>query len=80
MVENRDYAMALKRMIESLGKRCAAGDNYDLKYLQYLDESLGDAKAAAVAGLRQQGHSWSYIAQGLGCTKQYAHSKWGKTK
>jgi transcriptional regulator len=32
----------------------------------------------AVAGLRDQGHSWQYIADGLGTTRQSAHGRYAE--
>lgn len=78
MVENREFFQMAARIIKAGGNRVAGADCEDLAYLADLQAQLEKAMAHAVSGLRDQGHSWDYIAKGLGVSRQYVHKKWSK--
>lgn len=75
--ETTEYAAMLRRMIRAYARRVADADEADLAEMVALREQLEDAISIAVRGQRAQGHSWSYIARGLGTTRQAAHQRYG---
>lgn len=77
-VETPDYVAFAKRIIRAAGKRVAQGDEWELTELLSLRDEVETAIATAVEGLRAQGHSWQYIADGLGITRQSAHQSYAK--
>ncbi|MGN7978098.1 hypothetical protein ACTJJ4_11015 [Microbacterium sp. 22195] len=77
-VETPDFVAMVKRMLRAAGRRVAAGDEWELAELVSLRGDLEDAIQAAVDGLREQGHSWAYIADGLGISRQSAHERYGR--
>ncbi|MFT4299307.1 MAG: helix-turn-helix domain-containing protein [Aeromicrobium sp.] len=56
----------------------ASGDEADLADLLGLRATVEEAIETAVLGLRAQGHSWAYIAAGLGVTRQAAQMRYAK--
>lgn len=77
-VETPDYVAFARRIIRAAGRRVATGDDWELAEILSLREEVEDAIAAGVAGLRAQGHSWAYIADGLGVTRQTAYERYAK--
>lgn len=77
-LETPAYVDFVRRIIRRAGKRVAVGDDWELGELISLREEVEDAITTAVIGLRTQGHSWTYIADGLGITRQSAHERYGK--
>lgn len=77
-VETPDYVAFARRIIRAAGRRVATGDDWELAELLSLRAEVEDAIGVAVEGLREQGHSWAYIADGLGITRQSAHERYGK--
>lgn len=77
-VETPDYVAFARRIIRAAGRRVAGGDDWELAELLSLRDEVEDAIAAGVAGLRAQGHSWAYIADGLGVTRQTAYERYAK--
>ena len=77
-VETPDFVAMVKRMLRAAGRRVAAGDEWELAELVSLRGDLEDAIQAGVDGLREQGHSWQYIADGLGISRQAAHERYGR--
>jgi len=77
MTTNEDYSKMLSRMIKAIGPRLTFNAE-DLLVYKKLQKDLDEAIAFSVHSLRGQGHSWEYIARGLGVTRQYAFQKWGK--
>lgn len=77
-VETPDYVAFARRIIRAAGRRVAAGDDWELAEILSLRDEVEDAIAAGVAGLRAQGHSWAYIADGLGVTRQTAYERYSK--
>lgn len=78
MIENREFFQMATRIIKAGGKRVASADGEDLVYLRTLQQEVEKAMDNAVNGLREQGHSWGYIAKCLGVSRQYCQKKWGK--
>ena len=76
-VENAEYCAMLRRMIRSYAKRVGAGDEVDLGDMAGLRETLDDAMASAVHAMRDDDIPWSYIAVGLGISRQAAWKRWG---
>jgi DNA invertase Pin-like site-specific DNA recombinase len=76
--ETPEYAGAVRRFIKAHGRRVADADPEDLADLVALVDVVDQAVAVAVRGLREQGHSWSAIARGLGITKQAAQQRFGR--
>lgn len=70
-----DYAQMVRRIIRAHGRRCAAADPEDLVGLVEMHQSVDEAVAEAVAGLRASGFSWSQIARPLGITRQAAQMR-----
>lgn len=77
-VETPDYVAFAKRIIRAAGKRVATGDEWELAELLSLRDEVEQAIAIAVEGLREQGHSWQYVADGLGITRQSAHQRYAE--
>lgn len=77
-VETPDYVAFARRIIRAAGRRVATGDDWELAELLSLRDEVEDAIAAGVAGQRAQGHSWAYIAEGLGVTRQTAYERYAK--
>lgn len=77
-VETLEYLQAAKRFIRAAGRRCADADDFELAELLTLQAELDDAVAVAVAGIRERGASWAYIAGATGTTRQAAFQRWGK--
>lgn len=76
-VETPEYIGAARRFIRAAGRRVAEGDDADLADLLSLRDEIERAIEAGVRGLKaDQGHSWSYIAGGLGTTKQRAQFRY----
>lgn len=78
--ENAEYAAMLRRMIRAYVKRVGDGDEADLADMLEVSDELDSALGAAVSGLRAQGHSWAYIAQGAGITRQSAWERWSANR
>lgn len=77
-VETADFIRAARRFIRAAGRRVADADEIELGMLVSLRRDLEAAEAEAVKGLRDRGASWSYIALGLGITRQAAQQRWGE--
>jgi hypothetical protein len=77
-VETPDYVGFAARVIRAAGRRVGQGDDWELAELLSLRAEVEDAIAAAVTGQRAQGHSWAYIAEGLGVTRQTAYERYSK--
>lgn len=77
-VETLDYVAFAKRVIRGAGKRVAQGYGRELAELLSLRDEVESAIATAVGGMREQGHSWQYIADGLGITRQSAHQRYAE--
>lgn len=77
-VETPEFLAMLSRLIKAAGKRVADGDEPELKALIQCQADLDSAIATGVAGMRERGCSWAYIAQATGTTRQAAHLRWGK--
>jgi hypothetical protein len=77
-IETPAYVDFAKRIIRGAGKRVAVGDEWELGELISLRDEVEEAIDTAVAGLREQGHSWAYIADGLGVTRQSAYERYSK--
>lgn len=75
-VETPDYAAMLRRMIRAYGRRVGLESPEDLADMRSLADELERATAAAVAGQREAGFSWSDIARGLGVTRQTAWERY----
>lgn len=69
----------LRRMIRAYGRRVADADEVDLAEMaelrQLLDEVIGDTIQEMRA---KHDRPWSYIARGLGTTKQAAQQRYGR--
>lgn len=77
-VDTIEYLQAARRFIRAAGKRCADADDFELAELLTLQDELDAAVAVAVAGLRERGQSWAYIAGATGTSRQAAYQRWGK--
>ncbi|WP_292722619.1 hypothetical protein [Microbacterium sp. 13-71-7] len=78
MVETLDQIAFAKRIIRSVGRRCAAGDDFELAELASIRDELEDAITYAVHGLRAQGQSWQYIGDALGIRRQSAQERYAR--
>ncbi|MBS1673875.1 MAG: hypothetical protein JSS74_07915 [Actinobacteria bacterium] len=77
-VETTDYVAFAKRILRTAGERGAAGDDFNLGELVSLRDDLEAAITRAVRGMHEAGHSWQYIADGLGTTRQSAHARYAE--
>lgn len=79
MIETPEYADMLSRMVRAYGQRVADGDEVDLARMVQLVDELEAAIGVAVRGQRERhGRSWSYVAAGLGTTRQAAQMRYGR--
>ena len=77
LVENREFAAFVRRIIRAVGRRVAAGDVEALPELLLLADEVEQATQSAVAGLRVAGYSWAEIAARTGTSRQAAQQRWG---
>lgn len=78
-VETPEYAAMLRRMIRAYGRRVAEADEVDLAEMVELRQLLDEVIADTITDMRtKHDRSWSYIAQGLGTTKQAAQQWHGR--
>lgn len=66
------------RVIRSLARRSAEGDVEGLEELVKLQAVLDQAIAEAAQGLHDHGHSWTYIGDALGITRQAARQRFAR--
>lgn len=74
----RGFLAAARRFIAAAGRRAADGDEIELAELLSLQADYDKAVQTAVDGIRARGHSWAYIAQATGKSREAAYQKWGK--
>ncbi len=79
VVENDEYAVFLRRVIDAYSRRVASGDIEAIARMAALADHLEDATRQAITGLRAFGYSWADIAARLGITRQGAQQRWGDT-
>jgi len=77
IIEPVKYAGFARRIIRSLGRRCAEQDPWQLQHVLQLRDDVDAAIAVAVRGLRAEGYSWADIARPLGMTRQGAFKVYG---
>lgn len=78
--ENTEYAAMLGRMIRGLGRRVGDGDPSDLADAVRLQQQLDTVIREAVAKMREEhGFSWQQLADELGCTRQAAQQRYGRS-
>lgn len=77
-VETPEFVAMVARMLRAAGRRVAAGDDWELSELVSLRPVLEEAIQMGVDGLREQGHSWQYIGDGLGISRQAAQERYGR--
>lgn len=78
MTENADYFKMLARMIRAGARRVADADETDLGEFAQLQREFNESMKKAVQGLIAKGHSWAYVARGLGMTRQAAFKRFAK--
>lgn len=77
--ETPEYAAMVRRVLAAHGRRVGRdGDEVDLAELVAMRGQVDQAIAAAVEGMRRRRLSWSYIAAGLGTSKQAAAQWYGR--
>lgn len=74
--DHSEFGAFARRILRAMGRRCAAADVEDLADLLALRAEVDTAVDAAVAGLREQGHSWTEIGRVTGVTRQAARQRW----
>lgn len=79
-VETGPFLQFVRRIIRRAGARVGQADDWELGELVGLRDEVEDAIARAVQGLRAQGHSWAYIGDGLGISRQAAQQRYGKAE
>lgn len=77
-VETPEYAAFCRRIIRSYAKRVGDESEVDLAEMLAVRDEMDRAISTAVAGMRERGHSWAYIALGLGVTRQAAQMRFGR--
>lgn len=77
-VETLDYIAFARRVIRRAGERCAEADDFELAELITLRDDIEAAVTRAVVGLRDQEHSWQYIGDALGITRQAAQQRYAE--
>lgn len=77
-IETASYLDFARRIIRRAGARVAQEDDWQLGELISLRDEVEDTITVAVAGLREQGHSWQYIGDGLGITRQAAQQRYAE--
>lgn len=74
--DHGEFGAFARRILRAMGRRCASADVEDLADLLALRAEVDTAVDTAVAGLREQGHSWTEIARATGTTRQAARQRW----
>jgi hypothetical protein len=77
-VETSEFLGAARRFIRAAGRRVAQADEVELGELIALHAVLDEAIDTAVAGMRDRGLSWAYIAGATGVSRQAAFQRWGR--
>lgn len=77
-VETAAYIEFARRIIRRAGSRVAEADDWELAEFVSLRVEFEEAVARAVDGLRAQGHSWQYIGDALGITRQAAQQRYAE--
>lgn len=77
-VDTASYVAFARRIIRAAGARVAQADDWDLAELISLRDDVEEAIVAAVAGLRDQGHSWQYIGDALGVKRHTAYERYAE--
>jgi len=77
-VDTTAYVDFARRIIRAAGDRVGRGDDWELGELTSLRDDLERAIARAVEGQRAQGHSWAYVGDGLGISRQAAQQRYGE--
>ena len=77
--ENDEFAAMARRVMSAMIKRAANGDPEDLALVRQVIDSAEASLVIAVAGLREQGHSWTQVGEALGMTKQSAWERFSKS-
>jgi hypothetical protein len=78
--ETAEVAQTVERFLRALGRRVADGDPDQLRHFTQIREVLAEAEGVAVAGLRAQGHSDTFIGEESGISRQllaYRHGRGG---
>lgn len=68
--ETSEVAIAVVRLIGSVGRRLADEDPTELEHLIAMEHALKEAYTVAVRGMRDSGFSDGEIGKQLGVTKQ----------
>jgi hypothetical protein len=77
-IENAEYAAAVRRMVNALGRRVASGDIAGLPLLAELDAQMENLMRETIASLRtEHGYSWFEIGRELGLSRQGAQQRFG---
>lgn len=78
VVETREFAAFVRRIVRAYSRRVADGDVDALPELRALSAEIDAAIGKSVAGLRAAGYSWADIATRLGTTRQAAQQRFGR--
>lgn len=77
-VDTTSYINFARRIIRVAGERVGRGDDWELGELACLRDDVERALSRAVEGQRAQGHSWAYVGDGLGITRQAAQQRYAE--
>lgn len=79
VVENDEYGAFARRIVAAHGRRVGAGDVEGLRDLAKLRDAIDAAIVGAVAGLVDQGHTYSEMAEPLGVrSRQAVQQRYGR--
>lgn len=79
-VETIPYIGAVRRMIRAAGRRAGEGDELELSELVGLRDAVEEAIRDAAQGQVASGRSWSFVAAGLGTSRQAAFKRYGHVR
>lgn len=74
--DHRDKLAGIGRQLHAIARDVTLDPEDLTDVFGRLAEELAQAQAAAVANLRQQGHSWQAIGAGLSMTRQAAQQRY----
>lgn len=77
VVENDEYGLFVRRVIDAYSRRVASGDIEAITAMVATADHFDAAIRDAITGLRSIGYSWADIGMRLGISRQAVQQRWG---
>lgn len=75
-IETPEYAKFVRRILRGYARRVAVADEVDLAEMDKIGRDFDEIMVTAIAGQLARGRSWTYVAAGLGVSRQAARQRW----